>query len=287
MSPRKAPPDPPQLPLALLVSRQETRTRIEQQIEKGKALASTPINSEEDLDKARADVSRWEKFTEELLKRLFTNQSLAEEFMQFYGSVSYVDADLSFYEGQFREDVVDHVNPLESMVERLELLPEPAAVVAAPVVVSPGAKSRKVFVVHGHDETARLAVSRFLERLRLHPIVLHEQANKGKTLIEKFLANSDVAFAVVIMTADDVGEEKSKRDALRARARQNVIFELGFFIGKIGRENVCALYEEGVELPSDYGSVAYVSMRPGGGWELEVARELRAAGIEVDLNLLT
>jgi predicted nucleotide-binding protein len=95
------------------------------------------------------------------------------------------------------------------------------------------------------------SVARFLEKLDLRPIILHEQPNKGRTVIEKFEAHSDVGFAVVLLTPDDVGGLASSPDKLSRRARQNVILELGYFIGKLGRAKVCALYKEGVEIPSD------------------------------------
>lgn len=147
--------------------------------------------------------------------------------------------------------------------------------------------SRKVFVVHGHDNAAKEAVARFLEKLGLLAIILHEQANKGATLIEKFEANSDVSFAVVLLTPDDVGGASTDHKTMQPRARQNVVFELGFFVGKLGRERACALYVEGVELPSDFQGVAYVPYDTSDGWRLKLAVELKAAGVEVDLNRVT
>ena len=107
----------------------------------------------------------------------------------------------------------------------------------------PPKSTNQVFVIHGHDESARESVARFLEKLELEPIILHEQPNKGRTIIEKFEDYADVRFAVVLLTPDDVGAVKDRADDLRPRARQNVVFEFGFFIGKLGRERVCALGE--------------------------------------------
>jgi predicted nucleotide-binding protein len=145
--------------------------------------------------------------------------------------------------------------------------------------------SNRVFIVHGHHEGARESVARLMEKLTLDPIILHEQANRGKTIIEKFIDYSDVGFAVVLLTADDCGGKVgSDVDSYRSRARQNVILELGFFLGRIGRERVCALYEEGVEIPSDYDGVLFIPLDKSGGWRLLLGRELRAAGLDVDLN---
>lgn len=148
--------------------------------------------------------------------------------------------------------------------------------------VSPGGK---VFIVHGHDEVSREAVARFLEKLRLTPVILHEQANKGRTIIEKLIDYSDVTFAVVLLTGDDQGGPADVGSGdLRPRARQNVILELGFFLGTLGRDRVCSLYRDGVEIPSDYVGVVFLKLDPEGAWRLLLARELKAAGLPVDLN---
>jgi predicted nucleotide-binding protein len=143
--------------------------------------------------------------------------------------------------------------------------------------------SRKVFLVHGHDDAVKQSVARFLEKLDLEPIILHEQPNKGQTVIEKFETNSDVRFAVVLLTPDDEGRATTARD-LKPRARQNVILELGYFIGKLHRARVCALHKDAVELPSDIHGVTWVRYDDAGGWRLELARELKAAGVSVDMN---
>ncbi|MHC4864284.1 MAG: TIR domain-containing protein [Planctomycetota bacterium] len=139
-----------------------------------------------------------------------------------------------------------------------------------------------VFIVHGHDDAAKERVARFIERLGLKAIVLHEQPDKGRTVIEKFEDHSNVGFAVVLLTPDDIGGPINDKDKQRPRARQNVIFELGFFIGKLGRDRVCALYKGDVEIPSDYKGVLYKPMK--GDWQLSLAKEIQAAGIPVDLN---
>jgi predicted nucleotide-binding protein len=137
--------------------------------------------------------------------------------------------------------------------------------------------SRKVFLVHGHDEAAKQSVARLLEKLGLQPIILHEQPNKGQTVIEKFEANSDVGFAVVLLTPDDVGRATSDKK-LKPRARQNVVLELGYFFAKLGRARVCALYK-GVELPSDVVGVIYAPYDEHDGWRVKLANEIRAAGL--------
>lgn len=142
----------------------------------------------------------------------------------------------------------------------------------------------KVFIVHGHDELAKIEVARFVERLGFSPIILHEQSNSGKTIIEKIEANSNVGFGVVLYTPCDVGSTKDNKDNLQPRARQNVVFEHGYLIGKIGRSNVCALVKDKVETPNDISGVVYISMDSNKAWQLSLAKEMKSAGYAIDMN---
>lgn len=142
----------------------------------------------------------------------------------------------------------------------------------------------KVFVVHGHNHGIKESVARFLERLGLKPIILHEQPNAGRTVIEKFSDYTDVQFAVVLLTADDLGKPRNSNQEAQLRARQNVILELGYFLGKLGRTRVCVLYEDGVELPSDYTGVLYLLLDSNERWRFDLVREIRTAGFPVDAN---
>jgi predicted nucleotide-binding protein len=142
----------------------------------------------------------------------------------------------------------------------------------------------KVFLVHGHDESAKESTARFLERLSLEAIILHEQPNAGRTIIEKVERYAEVAFAVVLLTPDDIGGKQGSETDLKPRARQNVILELGYFLGRLGRTHVAALIKGDVETPSDYDGVAYIHLDQTGAWKFELARELKAAGLNVDLN---
>ena len=143
--------------------------------------------------------------------------------------------------------------------------------------------TNEVFVIHGRDNEAKETVARFLTRLALTPVILHEQPNQGRTIIEKFERNAQVGFAVALLTPDDVGALKNEEKKLKPRARQNVVFELGYFLGRLGRERVCALTKGNVELPSDYDGVAYISLDDG-GWKMDLIRELKNVGFNVDAN---
>ena len=147
--------------------------------------------------------------------------------------------------------------------------------------------SNKIFVVHGRNEEVKHQAARTLEKLGLEPVILHEQPNRGRTIIEKFEdAAESAGFAVVLLTGDDEGGLRRGKSDPKPRARQNVIFELGYLSAKLGRRRVCALVEGGVETPSDYDGVVYIPLDDHGAWRLSLAKELRAAGYAVDANKL-
>ena len=143
----------------------------------------------------------------------------------------------------------------------------------------------KVFIVHGHDHSSRDAVADFVDNWGLIPIVLDEQPSGSRTIIEKFEHCADEAnFVIVLMTPDDVGASVKSKTNLKPRARQNVIFELGYFFGSKGRKRVCILYKEGVELPSDIHGVVYVPMDDEGKWQKRVIREMMDSDILIKKN---
>ena len=152
--------------------------------------------------------------------------------------------------------------------------------------------SKKIFVVHGHDHELKADVEVFLRDLGLEPVVLHREPDEGRIVLEKFEHYSDVGYAIVLLTPDDVGfpaTQLSKKDTERQveyRARQNVIFELGFFAGKLGRSRVCCIYKSGVTLPSDLSGFVYKELRHSiedVGYAL--IKEFRAAGLPVKMKV--
>lgn len=153
------------------------------------------------------------------------------------------------------------------------------------LATSKSVDSKKVFVVHGREDSTKQTVARFLERIGLEPVILHEQPNSGLTVPEKLEAFSAVGFAVILLTPDDVGGLASEPDKLKPRARQNVILELGYFLGKLSRRRVCALYTK-IEIPSDYQGVLYVEYDGAGGWRTKLAQELVEAGFSINLDAL-
>lgn len=149
--------------------------------------------------------------------------------------------------------------------------------------VAPARNKRKVFIVHGRNNEAKQEVSRFISTLGLEPIILHEQANIGMTIIEKIERySSDADFALVLYTACDQGRGEHERHLHpKYRARQNVVFEHGYLMAKLGRENVCALVKGEIETPNDINGVVYVSLDDGGAWKMAVAKELTVCGYQI------
>lgn len=254
----------------LIVPLEKAQEGVRIQVERGKAAPNQSVNENE-------EARRWYEFTSELLRQIASSDELRDEFTG-KGSFSF-GTDIS---------TESYLKKLRSIYDRLELLPAPESndtASPAPTGKRVGKTgSRRVFVVHGHDDGLKETVARFLTKLDLEPIILHELPNRGRTIIEKFEAYADVAFAVVLFTPDDVGHPAGKADESKPRARQNVVLELGFFMAALGRDKVCVLYKSGVDVPSDYSGVLYEELDAKGAWRFRLALEIKSAGIEIDLN---
>jgi predicted nucleotide-binding protein len=250
----------------LTVPLKEARERVGIQLDRGQALPNVSINEND-------EAHRWYDFTAELLRQIASTDELTDDFTGKSGFS--FDPDIS---------TGAYLKKLLSIYDRLELLPVPEQSNKLTSPRSPSLSGRSVFVVHGHDDGSKEAVARFLGKLDLAPVILHEQPNRGRTIIEKFVDHSEVAFAVVLFTPDDVGHPAGDASQSKPRARQNVVLELGFFMAALGRARVCVLYKGGVELPSDYSGVLYLEMDAQGSWRFRLAAEIKAAGIDVDLN---
>lgn len=145
--------------------------------------------------------------------------------------------------------------------------------------------SNKVFIVHGHDNEAKQEMARTLTKGGFDPIILHEQPDSGRTIIEKIERYSDVCYAVVLYTECDKGRDKNNPvEQERNRARQNVVFEHGYLIGKLGRDHVSALVKGDVETPGDISGVVYTPMDTGGAWKIQLANNMQDIGLSVDMN---
>lgn len=145
-------------------------------------------------------------------------------------------------------------------------------------------KSKNIFIVHGHDEVKRVVVEAFIRSINYNPIVLFKEPSIGQTIIEKIESNAEnICFAIVIYTSCDLGKAKECSD-LTPRARQNVVFEHGYMCAHLGRKKVVALLENGVEQPGDLEGVIYIKLDDAGVWQIKVAQEMNAVGLDVDLK---
>ena len=263
----------------LLVNGKEAERKIQERIDKGQQFHDRQINSKDELDKAKADFKKWSNYNETLLCKLFDSSSIANTYTIYSRrSVFLTSQSLNAEIGDYQKDVSKAVSHLEGICDQLELFDEPAA-------IPPHILGDDIFIVHGRDDGPKETVARFLEKLDLKVTILHEQPSEGQTIIEKLEKYADKAgFAIVLLTPDDIGALKDKiEDKSQPRARQNVVFELGYFIGKLGRESVCPLFKGEIEKPSDIDGVIYVPME-GEGWKLQLGKEMKNAGFPVDMN---
>jgi len=197
----------------------------------------------------------------------------------------------SFFAG-IDENVTDEswAKGRSNMLNLLKTIEEDLTLDANKIIKKDRTKlSNKIFIVHGHDEEMKQAVARAVEKIDLKPIILHEQPNKGRTIIEKFEDYSDLNFAIVLLSPDDIAYPKDKPPEIKEfRARQNVIFELGFFVGKLGREHVFILYREehNFEFPSDYLGICYTPYDNSGQWRFDLIGELKSCKYNIDANKL-
>lgn len=173
---------------------------------------------------------------------------------------------------------------IESLIVKIDDDKFNKNVIISPQMDNIQKNSNIIFIVHGRDNELKETVARFIQNIGLEPIILHEQANSSNTVIEKLEKYSNVSFAIVLLTPDDLGCLVSEKDKLNKRARQNVILELGYFIGKLGRSHVCALKKDEIELPSDYHGILYINFDSEGAWKTKLAQEIVESGIKIYLD---
>jgi predicted nucleotide-binding protein len=279
------------MPQRLRRPRPEVESIIDRAIEKGNQLLERATGvGDEDLHEAWV---RWHVGTREALKAAFEGDEVASEFYDVATAAPiYVGGDeasaAEIFESR-KKATRAAINTLRSIRERLEFAEAPTTEQAGGAESEAGALPRCVFVVHGRDEALRDQVAQVLERLGLEALILMKQPGRGQTLIEKFEAGAlGVGFAVVLFTPDDFGRgpDESEWPEQPNRARQNVVLELGYFMGRLGRPRVAALYRPGTELPSDIHGLAYIELDESGAWRHRLAGELRAGGYEIDINQL-
>lgn len=253
-----------------------------------KEVDALEFKAEEKLDASR-------RRTEMLIRRIFGDDSkyledlsqITFHSMVWYSGMTDEDERPSWNSGKVRLK-----NLIKTMIEELTLFGstdnggEQASSDRVEQVME-----QSIFVVHGHDEEMKQSIARALEKLGLKPLILHEQPNGGRTVIEKFMDYGEIAsFAVILLSPDDLAYQAgADPSTARYRARQNVILELGFFLGKLGKDRTVVIHREAdkFEMPSDFAGVLFVPFDNRGTWKFEMVRELKAAGYNADANALT
>lgn len=251
----------------LAMPRNEAKARLQERIEKGLELKQNPVKTIESYEVLTNSYSKWNSFNSTLLKTVFTTDEMAKEYdYSAIGFMSMREPSLVEKIAEVHKNIEKKIHRIDSIIERLELIPTLSIAKGVGHLQESSfsaPQTKKVFVVHGRDEIAKTNLEVFLHEIGLDPIVLHRQADEGMTVIEKFEKHSDVGYAFIILTPDEVAylaAEESKTDSERTkefRSRANVIFEFGYFVGKLGRSRVCCLYTGDVTLPSDVSGMIY------------------------------
>lgn len=267
---------------------------IDERLTEGEMLSRrlAEIGNSLELDAARVAYREWGDYNRTLLKRLFEGPILRE----YDVNAPFILFDTPTLGEELRNLVRDadgELGRLRSIRGRLHLWApefdlEPVVMVQGPdPEVDPDEPTEigPIFIVHGRDEAPKHEIARFLEQLGLEAVILHERTSRGKTLVEKLEHyGRQAGYAVVILSPDDEGRFSDEQADLEPRARQNVIFEMGYFIGLLGRERVSAVLQSDLRQPSDINGVVYVEW--AGDWKLQLTSELREAGYEIDMNQL-
>ena len=224
----------------LRVSKETATKWIQAQIEEGQQLLDWQIHSYDEMEKAGLEASNWSRYNSELLTALFSSVQ-EDDYAKFYYQYQRLDdrdidmiyerygisEALDYQKGEYHTKLTDSISDLRGVLKRLELYPE---LKSRPK----SAFGNDVFIVHGHDETAKLAMVNFVRTFDLNPIILDEKANEGQTIIEKFEAHAgEAGYAIVLLTPDDVGARKDDKEDPNPRARQNVILETRLFFGGV------------------------------------------------------
>lgn len=247
----------------------------------------------EQIDAARngrpEDFNEWRATAEVVLRHVVgDNDQLVADFRDIkFGPLAWTTGTPgNVFEEAQRDGVLQGIALLKAALKKVEISDE-SDLPSQPDSGALGAARSEIFIVHGRDEGHKEAVARLVRDLtNRQPIILHEQVSGGDTIIEKLeRAASTAAFSIVIATGDDVGRFKDDGDD-RPRARQNVILELGYFFGLVGRRNVVLLFEPGMERPSDTDGIVHIELDAGRGWRILLANELESAGFAVDRTAL-
>jgi predicted nucleotide-binding protein len=276
----------------LIKSNSVFKNELTERINLGNKIIENKIENLNSLMIAKHQFSEWSDYNLELLKQSFNVSG--NEYWRSYDNAGMMIGLYSVTVGagkdseqiisEFLRKINSKIDYLTKLKNKVNLLKSTEIDVIEITENSNKLNMSQVFIVHGHDNLVKTETARFIEKLGFEPIILHEKASSGQTIIEKIENYSNVGFGIILYTPCDLGTKKDDESNLRPRARQNVVFEHGFLIGKIGRNNVCALVKENVEIPNDISGVVYLSLERD--WKIDLAKELRNSGYKVDMNLV-
>lgn len=238
-------------------------------------------------------VDRCEFFVLKLKTALEKHHSDAESKINELQQILYVpdfnypDIDFSYHFFEVGQQYRNFLRNLkyEGRINKVSTLPTalPIVNIESNPVQQKNESPKKVFIVHGHDDALKTEVARFIERQELEAIILHEQIDTGETIIEKIEKHSKVGFAIILYTPCDLGRSsREPEESNQPRARQNVVFEHGYFMAKLGRSKVLALKKEEVEIPNDLSGTIHTAYDSPGAWKLQLARVLETAGYKIN-----
>lgn len=218
-------------------------------------------------DEANTWLLTFETFSSKYLTNTFYEEKIKKIFQESLILENGVGNSIKFILNQCKSELQEQVKEAKNATSSLR--------------IKTSYSYSKVFIVHGHNGELKQSVARLIEKQGIEAIILDEQANQGRTIIEKFEGNSDVGGAICLFTADDLGRKNGEEE--KARARQNVVFEAGYFMGKLGRDHVVIIAEPEIELPSDLSGIVYSNKDK---WKIDVLKELKAMGYSIDMNKL-
>ncbi len=279
---------------ALIKDIQSFKLILTERISKGRDLFTFRISSEEQLKQNEKEYNEWDDYNEEFLKSAFNNP--VNEYRSSYTNSGFmigvheVTRGASIYDPKFRamtlkQHLESKTNGLESILTKADLIPTEMGTshLMTTSISNISSVSQTVFIIHGHDEEMKRSVQLFLNKVELKDIVLHEQPDRSRTVIEKLIGEgASAGYVIALLSPDDVQADGT------LRARQNVILEIGYFIGKLGRDKVRLLKRGDTVIPSDLQGILYDTYDTAGTWRIKLAKEIQAVGLPINIsNVIT
>lgn len=275
----------PDLRMRLKVPKYEAYSRIKSRIKKGIELKKSIINTVADYQRAEEEKELWHSFNYEMLLGLFDSDVLAREYLGSGFPDSYIKPKLSNIHNLFNTSMERKIKALERILDMLDFIAEIKGTGAS----SPDQSHRSptqdvVFAIYGGDQTAKQAVTAFIEKLGLRTRIVDSKPHYSTYTNDLIDRNLKYAFAIMVLTPADIGYPQSNPQQPRIRASQSDILKLGCFLGELGKGKVCALFQEDMELPTGNDGIAFIELDNKEGWQLKLAKQIANAGIDIDIN---